>query len=369
LALNISCYGQYLVRTGENLVPNPSFEETRACPKGADYIGGVVSWNLFPNFSADYFHRCANVFQTLEYIRRFPHEEIMNFSVPHSIFGYQEPRTGDAYAGISFCYEALSVKLVKPLVKDSVYRAEFYVNLADSSNVGTRFFGMYFSEDAVRTYLDNRMLIAGFILDCPPQIQNEPGRYLTDTANWTSISGFYTAKGGEQYIAIGGFYAYDDSLVQPIRSYRPLQNIYRSTEKQLGYYFIEDVSVVPYKMEWAPEPDVTYILQHIYFEFDKSNLLPASYEELDKLLHYLNLHPEYDVVITGHTDNYGTEEYNKNLSDNRAKAVADYLIEHGNSRERIRYSGAGSTSPIADNSTDEGRSKNRRVEFKLVTGN
>ena len=46
-------YGQYYVNTGDNLVPNPSFEDTRACPKDCDYIGGVVSWNLFPNFSAD----------------------------------------------------------------------------------------------------------------------------------------------------------------------------------------------------------------------------------------------------------------------------------------------------------------------------
>ncbi len=358
--------GQYYVNTGENLVPNPSFEETRACPKDCDYIGGVVSWNLFPNFSADYFHRCANVFQTLEYRRRFPNEEILNFSVPHSMFGYQEAHSGDAYAGISFCYEALSVKLIRPLEKDSIYKAEFFVSLADSSNVGTRCFGMYFSETSVRAITDNRMQVSGFLLDGPPQIENPRDRFLTDTINWTPISGFYTAKGGEQYITIGGFYPYHDSLVQHIRPNRPLAKVYRSAEKQLGYYFIDDVSVVPYKREWAPELGVTYILQYIYFDFDKSDLLAESTDELNRLVAYLTRHPNYQITITGHTDNFGTEAYNLNLSTNRAKAVATYLIEKGIDKQRIQFSGTGSSNPIADNGTAEGRSQNRRVEFVLT---
>ena len=359
-------YAQKLVNTGENLVPNPSFEQTRACPKNCDYIGGVNAWNLFPNFSADYFHRCANQYQTLEYLRKNPYEDILNFSVPKSLFGYQEPRTGDAYAGISFCYEALSVKLTRPLVKDSIYKVEFFVNLADSSNVGTRHFGMYFSNTSIRTTTDNRMQISGFMLDCPPQIQNPPDRFLTDTANWVPISGFYTAKGGEQYIAIGGFYPYHDSLVQKIRPNRPLQKIYRSTEKNLGYYFIDDVSVVPYQQIWAPEIGVTYILQYIYFDFDKSELLPESYNELDRLYDYLVQNPGYHIQITGHTDNMGTEAYNDQLSYNRAESVVTYLTNKGIAKERIQFNGAGSRQPIDTNETSEGRSKNRRVEFILT---
>jgi len=363
---SISSYGQYYVNTGQNLVPNPSFEETRACPKDADYIGGVVSWNLFPNFSADYFHHCANVYQTMEYRQRFPREEILNFSVPRSMFGYQEAHSGDAYAGISMCSEALAVKLLRPLEKDSVYKVEFFVSLADSSNVGTRYFGMYLSETPIRVITDNSMQISGFNLDSPPQIQNPPDRFLTDTANWTPITGFYTAKGGEQYIAIGGFYPYHDSLVQRIRTDRPLSKVYRSQEKQLGYYFVDDVSVVPYSEKWAPEHGVKYVLQYIYFDFDKSNLLPESANELNRLSAYLEENPNYNIAITGHTDNFGTEAYNLNLSNNRARAVANYLAEKGIDRQRITYSGAGSSEPIADNNTAHGRSLNRRVEFVVT---
>jgi outer membrane protein OmpA-like peptidoglycan-associated protein len=364
--ITVTGYGQNFVHTGENLVPNPSFEDTRACPKDCDYIGGVVAWNLFPNFSADYFHRCANIFQTPEYIKRFPNEGILNFSVPRSMFGHQEAHTGDAYAGISFCNEALAVKLIRPLAKDSVYKVEFFVSLADSSNVGTRYFGMYFSETSIRTTTDNRMQISGFMLDCPPQVQNPSTRFLTDTAGWTPVSGLYTAKGGEQYIAIGGFYSYHDSLVQRIHPNRPLQKIYRSREKQLGYYFIDDVSVVPYQMEWLPEIGITYILQYIYFDFDKSDLLSESFDELNRLVKYLASHPDDDITITGHTDNFGTEAYNLRLSESRAQSVAGYLAENGIDRQRVQYGGKGSGQPIADNSTEQGRSRNRRVEFMLT---
>ena len=367
--ISFTCKGQYYVHTGQNLVPNPSFEETRACPKDCDYIGGVVAWNLFPNFSADYFHRCANVYQTKEYRQRFPYEEILNFSVPCNMFGYQEAHSGDAYAGISMCYEALAVKLLRPLLKDSVYKVEFFVSLADSSNVGTRYFGMYISETPIRIITDNQMLVSSFILDTPPQIQNPPDRYLTDTANWTPITGFYTAKGDEQYISIGGFYPYHDSIVQQIRPERPLAKIYRSMEKQLGYYYIDDVSVVPYNQKWAPEIGVKYVLQYIYFDFDKSDLLPESADELNRLLEYLDSHPNLEIMITGHTDNFGTEAYNLNLSNNRAMAVANYLTEKGIDRQRISFSGAGSNEPVADNDTAQGRSLNRRVEFELKNGN
>ncbi|MDR1667815.1 MAG: OmpA family protein [Bacteroidales bacterium] len=358
-------YGQNYVVTGTNLVPNPSFEQTRACPKEADYIGGVVSWNLFPNFSADYFHRCANRYQTPDYQSRFPLETIVNFSVPRNIFGYQEARTGDAYAGISFCNEALSVKLLRPLDKDSLYKVEFFVNLSDSSNVGTRYFGMYFSENSIRVETDFRMQISGFILDEPPQIANPRERYLTDTANWVPVSGFYKAKGGEQYIAVGGFYPYSDTLVRILRSHRSLKKLYRSTEKQLGYYFIDDLSVIPYSIKWEPELGKSYILENTYFDFDKSELLPGSYFELDKLTGHLQKHSGYSVTIMGHTDSFGNESYNLPLSSDRAKAVADYLVERGIERSRVQFRGLGSAHPIADNETKEGRDKNRRVEFIL----
>jgi outer membrane protein OmpA-like peptidoglycan-associated protein len=73
------------------------------------------------------------------------------------------------------------------------------------------------------------------------------------------------------------------------------------------------------------------------------------------------------IELSGHTDNKGKDKYNMNLSLNRAKAVYTYLIEHGIKENRLRYKGFGATQPIADNKTDEGRAKNRRVEFKILS--
>lgn len=72
------------------------------------------------------------------------------------------------------------------------------------------------------------------------------------------------------------------------------------------------------------------------------------------------------IELSGHTDNKGSDRYNQNLSHSRVKAVYDYLVSQGISPKRLQYSSYGATQPIADNKTDQGRSKNRRVEFKIL---
>jgi outer membrane protein OmpA-like peptidoglycan-associated protein len=86
---------------------------------------------------------------------------------------------------------------------------------------------------------------------------------------------------------------------------------------------------------------------------------------LDKLITNLKEHPKYKVRITGHTDNFGSETHNLPLSIERAKSVANYLTGNGIEEERVQYTGVGSTQPVADNETKEGRDQNRRVEFIL----
>ena len=341
-------------RTEQNLVINPSFErKTTGCPKFNESISLCAGWIRSQTFSADYFHRCV------------PRNQRMNLGVPHNMFGYQEARSGDAYAGISFTNEALVSRLIRPMVKDSIYKVEFFVNLSDSSNVGTRFMGMYISNREIRYRTDSRNLISNFILDHPPQIQNPTNHYLIDTENWVSISGTYTAKGGEQHIAIGGFYPYHDSIVHVIRPERTLKTAYRDWEKHVGYYYVDDVSVIPYGMNW--QPNIYYVLKYVYFDFDEIELLPESVDELERLSAHLKKHHAYNINIKGHTDDFGSDEYNRILALNRAEAVVEWLINVGNINPiRITYSSAGRHEPIADNDTEEGRSLNRRVEFILT---
>ena len=80
----------------------------------------------------------------------------------------------------------------------------------------------------------------------------------------------------------------------------------------------------------------------------------------------MNDNPNIKVQISGHTDNTGTDEYNMQLSLDRAKAVADYLISKGIDAKRLTWRGYGASKPVADNTTEEGRAMNRRTEFTVV---
>ena len=103
----------------------------------------------------------------------------------------------------------------------------------------------------------------------------------------------------------------------------------------------------------------------VTFGFDRSDIQPQFYGALDDVARSLNNYPQTLVDVIGHADSTGRAEYNQNLSERRASAVAGYLINRGLLRDRLYVEGRGSTQPIADNSTDAGRAKNRRVEIVL----
>lgn len=124
----------------------------------------------------------------------------------------------------------------------------------------------------------------------------------------------------------------------------------------------------PYKKDIALKPaevGTVVVLKNIFFDFDRSQLQPSSYLELDRLVDYL-ANNQVRIEIGGHTDDQGSDEYNDRLSQNRAKAVYDYLIEKGIASDRLSYKGYGKRKPIADNNTEEGRATNRRTEFLIV---
>ena len=118
--------------------------------------------------------------------------------------------------------------------------------------------------------------------------------------------------------------------------------------------------------EEMKQKQVSVRINNIFFDFNKSELKPESYPELDRLYNYLKDNSDIKVEISGHTDNIGTDEYNLNLSQERANTVKEYLVSKGISSERIVSKGYGKTRPVAGNDTDEGRQLNRRVEFKII---
>jgi len=103
----------------------------------------------------------------------------------------------------------------------------------------------------------------------------------------------------------------------------------------------------------------------LLFDFDKSALRPQAQTNLGKLAAILNKYPDTDIVVEGDTDNVGTDDYNIELSNRRAQAVSNYLVNLAVSGSRISEIGLGETNPVASNDTDAGRQQNRRVEVAI----
>ena len=108
-------------------------------------------------------------------------------------------------------------------------------------------------------------------------------------------------------------------------------------------------------------------LPKIQFEFDKDELMLESYATLDRIAEVILSSARLKLVIQAHTDDVGSDDYNMDLSRRRAKSVSAYLASKGLPPPSISYWGYGATRPIADNATEEGRAKNRRVEFYVTT--
>lgn len=124
-----------------------------------------------------------------------------------------------------------------------------------------------------------------------------------------------------------------------------------------GFYV--NVPMLPYGK------DSKFVLENIFFDVDKSVLKPESITELNKLKTLLSNNLTLKIELGGHTDSDGDDKHNMILSDNRAKAVKDWLIENGIDANRLSHKGYGETQPIVPNDTAENKAKNRRTEVKI----
>lgn len=218
LALTLSVKAQL------NLVFNGDFEIFDTCPEHISFpwdpeLQHCTGWDFANWGTADYYNACAPV-------------SIVGVSVPYNFFGYQPAYSGQAYTGI-YSYtqydtyrEYIQSELTEPLTAGVEYYVEFYVSLADHSAVGTNRIGALFTH--YRPYHDGWDYIPS-----QPQVENPLNRLISDTLNWTKISGSFVAQGGERYITIGNFFDWTETdTTEPNLIY------IEST-----YYYVDGVSV------------------------------------------------------------------------------------------------------------------------------
>lgn len=104
----------------------------------------------------------------------------------------------------------------------------------------------------------------------------------------------------------------------------------------------------------------------VKFDFDKAKVKPESYGDIKNLADFMTQYPQTSTVVEGHTDAVGSDAYNQGLSERRANAVRDVLVnEYGVGSERVNAVGYGETRPVADNASADGRAVNRRVEAEV----
>lgn len=114
------------------------------------------------------------------------------------------------------------------------------------------------------------------------------------------------------------------------------------------------------------ERGIVLTMGDVLFAFDKATLSPEAFRNVDKLVDFLQKHPNRSVLIEGHTDSVGSDEYNLNLSEKRADAVKNALVSKGVGEKRITPKGYGKKYPVASNNTSDGRQLNRRVEVVVL---
>lgn len=181
---------------------------------------------------------------------------------------------------------------------------------------------------------------------------------LTDLTTKEAVSKVQTDEKGNYLITlpVGRDYAFNVNR----RGYLFYSENFPLSEKAPDSVYNIDIALK------SIDTNATVVLKNVFFDVNKYELKPASQVELDILVKLMKDNPTLVVQLSGHTDNVGKETDNIKLSANRAKAVVDYLTASGIDAKRLLHKGYGSSVPVADNTTEGGRAKNRRTELKIV---
>lgn len=341
---------------GQNLIKNPSFERFVNCPlKLGNLKDDLFDWDIPTLGSTDYFNGCSQAMGT-----------------PKNFNGEQPAEFGEGYVGL-YLYapedyrEYIMTQLIKSLRKGQKYKLSFYVSLAEKSDFAVKEFGILFSETPIQ--INTRKVLSKMHLS---RIQGDVSNYLeikysnfySDDTTWVKVEKEFVAKGTENYLIIGNFK--DNKRTNTFKTKR-------QTTKG-SYYYLDMVSLMPVGVGSGQDSNVednsvqyrvneVNIFNSLLFNFDSYDISQRAKLELMEIVSYLNSNPHVSISIMGHTDNIGSETYNLQLSKMRAKAVAQFLMQHGIDADRVNPEGYGSSKPMSTNKTVIGRHENRRVEF------
>lgn len=338
----------------QNLIRNPSFD---ACYSYYDLNHNLV-YQPVDWFYIDSPFNHSIYFSTDRYLNNSLPENLHPDSAIINRGGISNYLSIMIFPGVQKPYTAL----LQPLKADAKYRISMDIKAMVQSN--------YFSD-----------ILMGFKVEPGPILDSclyhvklvIPDSLCTEQLyeKWITLSTEFTAIGNEKLLVVnsGSLKAYREIIDANPEKFQ----IERFQGPPKLKYFIDNITLREITL---PSETTTVfdslktgdrvILNNIYFDFDKSEIRETSCPELEEVYHYLDLHRNIRILISGHTDNFGSDAYNAALSENRARAVVTYLENRGISPDRMQSKGFGATLPIATNATSAGRQNNRRIEMQII---
>lgn len=373
---------------GENLVPNPSFESTGKKVKRLGAIESATGWVSPTGARADLFIST----------------KIEDINVPTNIYGKEDAKEGENYAGIVAYSHGnkeprtyIMNKLESPLKKGMTYCVKYNVSLAEASKYTVPFVGMMLSKRAFGT--DSKVSI----IEEPSMMHFKALQdrlVLSGRYNWTEVCGTFVAQGGEKYVTIGNFLNDEESRDKATRM-KPNKDV-KVAQIPSAYYYIDDISIQLLDLERGETCDcatedagsnysttiyhrVANITdemsakekieaQQAFYAFGKSNLSPEGEQSLDMIADLMKANPELKLQINGHNntmeDEVGMEnDYYADMDNKRIGEAMEYLKEKGIDAGRILPSAKGAETPNEDISEEDDEdlqmAKNRRITFKV----
>jgi hypothetical protein len=375
----------------QNLVQNPSFEQVKP--------GAVIVPCEFMSYTGR-FTECAETWTTFRDM------------TPDLLAGAENcpwlpaVHTGDYCAGIIYYLpamdagqnggsrEAIQGQLMRPLKPGQRYQFSMWVK-EDPALMKEHLIKVYSPKTPILPVRANNVgvyfTVAGLdgrygldisYLQGKPQINFN--QVLATKGAWVQLSADFVPDQPFMYFAIGNFMPEMkiSTDLSPAQTHKIDSLNTRTPGKfdkiiRAAYICMDDISITPLE---APAQDTqpmtleNRILKERKFTFSaellfdsgKSDLKASATPQLEALVQFLVKYPGKRIGISGHTDSVGSDVYNQELSDRRARSVHQYLLDHGVPAAQVNWKGFGKTRPVADNASESGRQKNRRVECVLI---
>jgi OmpA-OmpF porin, OOP family len=376
---------------GQNLVVNPSFElaadSTNLIPPGEFSVTKAKGWSLPTRAQASLYSSIPTIATLNRAMNRWKFtakegNNVVGITTYGTVAGNENNELREYVQG----------SLVRPLTVGKKYFISYNVHFhcEGTNNLGVHFTKTPLSTDSV------------FRLPLKPQVNYTLVIPYSNTQIWHLVRDSFTAREGFTHFSMGNFlpnrdtkvesnkYHYHKAYIDDVRIEEALDEkmpprvfdmvtenepvlpvVVKEKPKEIPPTSAPIVSAEVKKTDMPIPPTAlkgeTLVLDKVFFPYNATNLEVASSAQLDILVLYLQHNTTMKILVKGHTSSEGSDSYNQKLSENRAKAVVDYLTSKGVNGERLAFKGYGKTQLLYPNDTEENRTKNRRVEFEIMS--